>query len=118
VAAHFRAFIRMRWLQTKLLMLAIGVPSLHFHMRGKADELHAVLARAGDGDLHRAVELWQDLRAGTIAAITFALVIIFLGRIKPRLGQSYGRIFASPAAPTADETAARKVPAPLRTAET
>ncbi len=94
LALHFRALIRMRWLQVKLVVVAIGVPSLHFYMRGKAVALHAALARGTADDLRGAAGLWQDLRAGTIASIVFALVVVYLGRIKPRLGQAYGRTFA------------------------
>jgi hypothetical protein len=90
---HFSVFIRMRWLQVKLVLIAICVPTLHFYMRGKAQELHAVLARGTAEDLQTAAALWSDLRGGTIASIAFALMIVFLGRIKPRLGQDYGRTF-------------------------
>ena len=104
--AHFGALIRMRWLQVKLVLIAVCVPSLHFYMRGKADALHATLARGTPQDLQTAAELWRDLRTGTVASLVFALMIVFLGRIKPRLGQNYGRTFnrqvSSAAPPTTD----------------
>lgn len=90
--SHFRAFVRMRWLQLKLLLVAVCVPCLHFYMRGKATQLHALLDRNEPGDLQQAPALWLDLRNGTLSAIMFALVVIFLGRIKPRLGQNYARM--------------------------
>jgi hypothetical protein len=103
--SHFRAFIQMRWLQLKLVLIAVCVPSLHFYMRGKATQLHNILDRNESGDLERAAELWLELRNGTLAAILFALIVIFLGRIKPRLGQNYVR------------TSSRSASSPLSSAE-
>jgi hypothetical protein len=95
LSTHFRVFIRMRWLQAKLVLLAVCVPSLHFYMRGKATALHAVLSDESRADLTRAGELWGDLRLGTLLSLCFAVCLVILGRIKPRLGQDYGRTFGA-----------------------
>jgi len=89
---HLRAFLRMRWFQVKLLVVVLCVPALHVFMRTRSVELRAVLNQP-DG-LVAASQLWSQMRVGMIVTIGFALVMIILGRIKPRLGQDYGRVFS------------------------
>ena len=84
-----RALLHMRWLQVKLALVLICVPTLHLYMRLKSLELRAAIPSA-----HAPAAARHALLAGTVAAIVFAGVVIFLGRIKPRLGQDYGRTFA------------------------
>ena len=58
-------------------------------------ELDPALADEARADLARAAEIWGDLRFGTLLSIGFAMCLVILGRIKPRLGQDYGRTFGS-----------------------
>ncbi len=90
-STHFHAFIRMRWFQVKLLLVAVCVPALHLYMRGRSLALKGALQ--APADLAAAAVARRQMLAGTIATLVFALVIVFLGRVKPRLGQDYGRTF-------------------------
>jgi len=91
LASIWRALVRMRWFQVKAAVIAACAPTLHLFMRSRSLALQSAVARA-DGDLGAVdATLRVQLLIGTIAAILFALVVIGLGRIKPRLGQRYGR---------------------------
>jgi hypothetical protein len=104
--SHLRAFLRMRWFQLKLALIVAFVPALHVIMRERSLALRAALAEPED--LAAAAVLRTHMMWGTLVVLLFALVVILLGRIKPRLGQDYGRTFARPPAPDParpDETA-------------
>ncbi len=90
-ASIWRVMIRMRWFRLKMLILLIGCPGLHLFMVSRLTAFDEML-RAGF-DQARAVALHTQMLAGTAAAIVYALLMIWLGRIKPRLGQDYGRTF-------------------------
>ena len=94
LSSHFKVFIRMRWLQVKLVLIGLFVPGLHYLMRNRALALWEQL-EPGD-DPARALAVRSQMAWGTLATIAFALIIITLGRVKPRLGQDYGRTFAKP----------------------
>jgi len=83
----------MRWFVLKMVLIAVCVPGLHLFMSSRARALRAVL-NASTPDLQSAAFLWHQMLAGTIAALTFAVVVIVLGRVKPRLGQDYARTFS------------------------
>jgi hypothetical protein len=92
LASAWRALIRMRWFRVKALLVAVVVPALHVWMRNRSLDLqHAVSEPV---DLRAANTIHDEMLVGTAGLILFALVIITLGRVKPRLGQSYGRTFA------------------------
>lgn len=93
LTTHLRAFIRMRWFQAKLALVALGVPTLHFLMRARSSALRTHLTQPIP-DPEQTASLAAGLRTGTALVIAWALILIFLGRIKPRLGQDYGRTFA------------------------
>lgn len=89
---HFRVLIRMRWLQVKLGILAVFIPTFHLFMSARSAALREAVARQ---DFETAGLLREQLYRGTVAALAIGLVVVVLGRIKPRLGQAYGRTFAS-----------------------
>lgn len=89
---HLRAFLRMRWFQVKLVLIAVCVPGLHTFMYRKSMAFKAALVDPPDPAA--AAVLRGHLFAGTLAALAFVLTAMILGRIKPRLGQDYGRTFA------------------------
>lgn len=89
--AHPLTFIRMRWLQAKLALIAVCVPALHVYMSHCSTALRDAVARE---DFAAAATLRKELLAGTLAAIAFALLIILLGRLKPRLAQNFARTFS------------------------
>lgn len=92
-ASMLRVMLRMRWFVVKMMLIAAAVPSLHLFMRSRAVLLHEALRRSPP-DLPLAGSLRVQLLLGTSLALAFALSAIILGRVKPRLGQDYGRTFA------------------------
>lgn len=85
---HPRQFLRMRWLQVKLLVVAATVPAGHLMM---SSTLQA---------LRRATESGQpDDAAGTRLGLTLVALliascgIVLIGRLKPRLGQNWARAY-------------------------
>lgn len=94
-ASIWRVMIRMRWFVTKAILVIVCVPALHVFMRGRSVALRAAL-NAEPPDFAAAEAIRSHLLAGTVAALAFAIAAMILGRIKPRLGQDYGRTFARP----------------------
>jgi uncharacterized membrane protein len=81
---HPMVFLRMRWLQVKLLALLIVIPSCHFYARSQYTQIKTT----ADKQLSDAAA--ARFEAAVVAAIAGSGVVIFLGRIKPRLGQRLG----------------------------
>jgi hypothetical protein len=90
-AAHLPVFLRMRWLQLKLGLIVVLAPTLHLFMSGRS---LAVRRAVADGDFVNARLIREQLFHGTWIALVFALAVILLGRLKPRLGQNYARSFS------------------------
>ncbi len=86
---HGRVLLRMRWLQVKLVLIAVCVPTLHLYMRSRSLAFRATLRDSSD--FVAATALRQQLFGGTLAVLAFLLIVLFLGRIKPRLAQGYAR---------------------------
>ena len=73
---------RQRWLRVKLALLAVGVPATHVWL---ASQVHATRAgRPGAAG-------WGAAGLGVV--IAGVVVVVVLGRVKPRLGQDWGRAF-------------------------
>ena len=98
-ASMWQVIIRMRWFVVKFVVVLSSVPSLHMFMRSRSIALHQLLAHPAP-DLQQAAGLRGQLLAGTLLTLGFAVTAIILGRIKPRLGQDYGRTFSRSAPPT------------------
>ncbi len=92
-ASIWQVMLRMRWFVTKAILVVVCVPSLHVFMHGRSLALRAAL-NADPPDLTAAETIRSHLLAGTLAALAFAVAAVILGRVKPRLGQDYGRTFA------------------------
>jgi hypothetical protein len=92
-ASIWRVMVRMRWFVVKMALVVVAVPALHVFMRSRLTALHALLAEPIP-DLGDAAALRGQLLLGTSVAIAFAVATIILGRVKPRLGQDYGRTFS------------------------
>jgi hypothetical protein len=90
-SAHLRVFLRMRWLQVKLILIAIFIPAFHLFTASRSLALRDAI---GHGDLLSARHLRGQLFGGAIATLAFAFAMILLGRLKPRLGQNYARTFS------------------------
>ena len=76
------AFLKMRWMQVKLIALLIVVPSCHFYARSQYTLIKTTL----DKQISDAAAPRFEL--AVIAAIVGSAIVIILGRIKPRLGQN------------------------------
>jgi len=96
-ASMARAMVRMRWFQVKVLLLVTVGPTLHVLLRGRlASFRHLVI----EGDNVEAMtSAYNQLLAGTVAGLLFGIILLALGRVKPRLGQDYGKTFASETKP-------------------
>lgn len=93
-ASIWRVMLRMRWFAVKMILIAVAVPALHLYMRSRSLAVEALLAQPAP-DLQHASALRAQMTAGTVLAIVFAVAAIILGRVKPRLGQDYGRTFGT-----------------------
>jgi uncharacterized membrane protein len=110
-SSHARAFLRMRWLQAKLVLVIMCLPALHLPMRHWMHRLDELVPPDGGEAVAEAIDIRSRLVGGSAAALSLAVVLIMLGRIKPRLGQDYGRTFAqgrSPEPPTTHRQAETK----------
>lgn len=88
---HPRSFLRMRWLWVKLVILAVGVPTAHLLMyhRFQAVRLEAESTTAQ----------WSALRHFTLGlawVLAGTIVVVLLGRLKPRLGQNWAKSSPKP----------------------
>jgi len=93
---HPRPFIRMRWLKVKLAVLLVVTPAAHFFLFSRLTILRAAEARGIADDLAA-----DQVTFGLTAALLGYVLILVLGRLKPRLGQS----IASPLSATTSESA-------------
>jgi uncharacterized membrane protein len=92
LSSIWRTLIRMRWFVVKIVLVVVGMPGLHLFMSGRSEKLQALLSASAEPAL--AAEVHGHLLAGAVFALGLGVVLLILGRIKPRLGQNYGRTFA------------------------
>jgi hypothetical protein len=88
----WRALLRMRWLMVKAVIVLVCMPSFHLLLSSRSENLHAIVSAGAD--LPAAAAIHDQMLAGSAAALAVGIVILILGRIKPRLGQDFGRTFA------------------------
>ncbi|MEX2670492.1 MAG: hypothetical protein WD294_00140 [Phycisphaeraceae bacterium] len=86
---HNWALWRMRWMKIKLAILLITLPVLHLFMSGRLERIR----ETGEGGT-----AMTQFNIGLTVAIVTAIVVIVLGRHKPRLRQP-GRTLAQPRPP-------------------
>ncbi len=79
---HGRVLLRMRWLRLKLVMVAIGVPTMHLIMSSRLGQLRQAAVDHQVNDSAASQFTWA-----LIVLIAWSLALIVLGRLKPRLGQ-------------------------------
>ncbi len=92
----WKALLRMRWFVVKMLLVVLCLPMLHLYMRDRSVTLRTLVARQEDeGDAAAVLAVREQLCWGMGASIAFALTAAWLGRVKPRLGQDFGRTFAN-----------------------
>lgn len=81
---HPRVFLRMRWFQAKLAIMAAGVPAAHFFMSSRLDAMrHAV----------DSADAARELTWGFAVLLAGSAVVVFIGRHKPRLGQNWAKAY-------------------------
>ncbi len=86
---HPRVFSRLRWWQVKAGMLVLGVPTAHFFVSSRL----AALRQAELAHTPNPHAQWQ-FSAGLLVLIAASMCIIALGRLKPRLGQNWARVYS------------------------
>jgi hypothetical protein len=85
-----RVFLRMRWFQVKIPLVAILVGGFHLWGRSTALRLHEVLDQPER--ILQAPPIWGRLSMIMLLAFFAMLLIACLGRVKPRLGQAIGPV--------------------------
>jgi hypothetical protein len=78
-----RELLRMRWLQVKLLAIVILIPSGHLWCRARVTVLRNP---AAPQKIHQLAA--RGLSQGLVGTLVGSIVIVALGRIKPRFGQT------------------------------
>ncbi len=73
---HPRELLRMRWLQVKLALLIAGIPLVHVVLSGSLADLREQPEGSG-----------KDFGRKLAMAAMLLVVVIIIGRLKPRLGQ-------------------------------
>lgn len=84
-----RGFLRMRWFQVKIVLAAVLIPAFHLWGRFTALKLREALDKPARID--EVPPLWDRLAIVFLLAFLAMLLIVWVGRIKPRLGQRYGK---------------------------
>ena len=85
---HPMVFLRMRWLQLKLMLIVIFVPLSHFFMSSRLGILReACIEQKPWGGAE------NETSFGLIVVVLVTMLIIFLGRQKPRLGQNWAKTY-------------------------
>lgn len=85
---HPRQFIRMRWLQVKLLALAILIPSAHSFCSSRMALLRSAYNGHTVNDTAARQFTW-----GLCLTLLGSITIVILGRLKPRLGQNWANAY-------------------------
>jgi uncharacterized membrane protein len=81
--AHPREFSRRRWLQVKLISLALLIPAAHGYCYTRLAMLRTACRQQQD-----ATCLSEQLTVALAVVLVGSLWVVALGRLKPRLGQS------------------------------
>jgi len=91
---HPRVFLRLRWLQVKLLCLLILIPASHFFLASRFARLEDPSA-----DRARAATAATQFTVGLAITLAASIWIIILGRLKPHLGQNWAKAYPKTASP-------------------
>jgi hypothetical protein len=78
-----RQFLRMRWLQVKLISLAVLIPAGHLFCSSRL----AMLRDATDRTMSES--LARQFTLGLALSLAGSIWVMILGRLKPRLGMGY-----------------------------
>ena len=83
-----RVFLRMRWFKVKVVLVVVLVGGFHLWGRFTALMLHEALDKPAR--IAEVPPLWDRLSLILLLAFFAMLPIVYLGRVKPRLGQPIG----------------------------
>jgi hypothetical protein len=89
----WRVMLRMRWFLLKAALIIVCMPTLHVLTRHQLAGLR--MAALADSATALPPEIQMAIWAGAAFSLVLGILLLVLGRIKPRLGQDYGRTFAS-----------------------
>ncbi len=81
---HPKVFLKMRWFQVKVVLLILTLPALHLTGRWLIHHAREALAA---GKLEQVAELMRHFTLTVDLAVLALVVVIVIGRHKPRLGQ-------------------------------
>jgi len=81
---HPKVFLRMRWFQVKVVLLILLLPPLHLTGRGLIHQAREALTA---NDLDRVAEMMSYFTITADLAALALVIVITIGRLKPRLGQ-------------------------------
>ena len=87
---HPKTFLKLRWVQVKLAMVITGVPAFHVFM---ASRLHYFREALESGTIN--AQLQSQLSLGFTLLLIGSILVIWLGRHKPRLKQNWAKSFQS-----------------------
>jgi len=88
-ARLWRQFLAMRWFRVKLVVLLVALPALHLWSRTRVREWYALVDA---NRLDEALAAWHDVGLRFTVALAVLLPVAALAKVKPRLGQPFGRI--------------------------
>lgn len=88
LAPHWRIMLRMRWLQVKLALVAIGIPAMHLTGRFTMEAIRHHIAA---DHFARAAALHHLFAWYMAISLIWLIAIVILGRQKLRLGQNWAR---------------------------
>ena len=89
-----KIMLRQRWLQVKLLLIILAVPTLHLFMASRAHALRSAIQN--DVPTHH---LSLQFSIGFIFLILGSAALIIISRHKPRFGQNWARDYPRPKTP-------------------
>ncbi|QDU33831.1 hypothetical protein KS4_18890 [Poriferisphaera corsica] len=94
-----RIFIRLRWLQAKMLLIILIYPALFAFLSSKLFHARSTITTAlANNSLEFAVGLTQKnlqvINLTIFTVLVMTTVIIILGRHKPKLGQNWAQTYA------------------------
>jgi len=86
---HPRQFVRLRWWQVKISLVAVMAPTAHWFM---SDRLAMVRGAAESGVYDQSA--MRQFGWGLVFLLAGSVMIVLLGRLKPRLGQNWAKTYA------------------------
>lgn len=81
---HPKVFLKTRWFQVKTALLILLLPPLHLTGRGL---IHKARHALSADDLDRVAELMSYFTITADLAVLALVIVVVIGRLKPRLGQ-------------------------------